>query len=100
MSESREQFDSELSDLEQLVQHEAVRIRISLGRAVDMLQSGSPTIAAEIIAADDPIDLLYIQVERDVASIWGVRRRLQLTCGWCLPWSTSITIWSASATSV
>lgn len=71
MSASREQFHNELSDLEELIQDEARRIRVSLARVVDMLQSGSGAIADEIIAADDAIDVLYIQVERDVASILG-----------------------------
>ena len=44
-------------------------IRVSLSRVVDMLQTGSGELAEEIIAGDDAIDVLYVQVERDVASI-------------------------------
>ncbi len=69
MSESRERFHAELDELEAAVQEEAGRIRVSLARVIDMLQSGSPAIADEIIAADDPIDQLYITVERNVASL-------------------------------
>ncbi len=69
MNETREQFHSELSDLEELIQDEARTIRVSLARVVDMLQTGSGEVAEEIIAGDDAIDLLYVQVERDVASI-------------------------------
>ena len=70
----REQFQNELDDLERLIQSEADQIRRSLARVIDMFRSDSPHVGVEIIANDDPIDALYLEVERDAASVLALQQ--------------------------
>ncbi len=65
----REQFQTELDELERLIQSEADRIRRSLVRVIDLFQGDDSHTAVQIIADDDPIDSLYLEVEREAASV-------------------------------
>ncbi len=81
MSEVRHRFHEEMSDLEDAVQRTGAEAQSLLEKGVRALAGGRPELCDEVIAGDDVVDRLYLDIERRIVKLFALQTRSHPTCG-------------------
>jgi phosphate transport system protein len=73
MSEIRRRYHEELRVLEDDVQRTGVQARLLLEKALQTLARGDPVVSDEVIAGDDEVDGLYLDVDRRILGLFAMQ---------------------------
>ncbi len=73
MSEIRRRYHEELRVLEDDVQRTGVQARLLLEKALQTLPDGDLAVCDEVIAGDDEVDELYLDVERRILGLFALQ---------------------------
>jgi phosphate transport system protein len=73
MGEIRRRFHEELGAVEAEVQQTGVQVRLLLEQALDALANGDVGMSARVIAGDDEVDRLYLDVERRILHLFALQ---------------------------